>query len=61
MADYLEPGRPFARVQRAWLAAQVPHDFEGAFREVVRHRLEWAIREELPFHPRTVALWNAIR
>ena len=45
MADFLEPGRTFARADRAFLAAQVPHDFEGVFRQVVRARIEWALRE----------------
>src|SRR6185437_12934843 len=45
MADYLEPGRPFARADRAFLAMHVPRDFDGAFRQVVRHRVEWCLRE----------------
>jgi 2-amino-4-hydroxy-6-hydroxymethyldihydropteridine diphosphokinase len=61
MADYLEPGRPFARPERAFLASQVPHDFEGVFRQVVRHRLDWALRDGKPLYPETVALWNALR
>lgn len=61
MADYLEPGRAFAREERAYLAAQVPHDFDGTFGEVVRHRLTWVLREGHRLHPQTVALWNALR
>ena len=61
MADYLEPGRPFARTERAFLAAQVPHDFTGTFREVVRARLQWSIRESVELHPQTVDLWNSVR
>jgi len=61
MADYLEPGRPFAQSERAFLAAQVPHDFTGAFREVVRDRLAWSIRESLELHAQTIDLWNSIR
>ena len=61
MADYLEPGRPFARSERAYLASQVPHDFSGTFREVVRHRLQWAVRESVELHPQTVDLWNSVR
>ena len=60
MADYLEPGRAFARSERAFLAAQVTHDFDGTFRQVVRHRLEWSLREGNPLLPETVALWNAL-
>lgn len=61
MADYLEPGRRFSRSERAFLAAQVPHDFDGAFREVLRARLGWALREGMRLYPQAVALWNEIR
>lgn len=61
MADYLEPGRPFAQGDRLFLAAHVAHDFDGAFRQVVRHRLEWTIREGKALFPQTVDLWNSVR
>ncbi|MGH7627772.1 MAG: HD domain-containing protein [Gemmatimonadaceae bacterium] len=61
MADYLEPGRPFARADRAFLATHVPRDFDGAFRQVVRHRVEWCLREGFELFPSTVALWNSVR
>lgn len=61
MADYLEPGRKFSVADRAYLAAQVPNDFDGTFTQVVRHRLEWTLRERHELYPETVALWNAIR
>jgi HD superfamily phosphohydrolase YqeK len=61
MADFLEPGRSFARAERAYLARHVPHDFGGTFREVVRIRLEWTLREGKPLFLETVELWNAIR
>jgi len=61
MADYLEPGRPFARADRAFLAMHVPRDFDGAFRQVVRHRVEWCLREGFELYPSTVALWNSVR
>jgi len=61
MADYLEPGRTFARSERAYLAAQVPHDFDGTFRQVVRHRLMAALGEGHELWPTTVALWNSVR
>ena len=61
MADYLEPGRAFARSDRAFLAAQVTHDFDGTFRQVVRHRLEWSLREGNELLPETVAMWNSLR
>jgi 2-amino-4-hydroxy-6-hydroxymethyldihydropteridine diphosphokinase len=61
MADFLEPGRAFARGDRAYLAHLVPLDFAGTFRQVVRTRLDWALREGKALLPETVALWNAVR
>ncbi len=61
MADFLEPGRHFARRDRAFLAEQVPHDFDGVFRQVLRSRLEHAVREGYTLFPETVALWNSVR
>jgi len=61
MADYLEPGRKFARADRAYLAAQVPHDFDATFRQVLRARLEWSLREGMRLFPEAVELWNAVR
>jgi 2-amino-4-hydroxy-6-hydroxymethyldihydropteridine diphosphokinase len=61
MADFLEPGRHFARRDRAFLAAQVPTDFDGVFRQVLRARLEYSLREGHSLFPETVALWNAVR
>ena len=61
MADYLDPGRGFSRADRAYLASQVPHDFDGTFRQVVRARLEWSLREGMYLFPESVALWNGVR
>lgn len=61
MADFLDPGREFARGDRAYLARQVPHDFDGTFRQVVRTRVGWAIEEGKAILPQTVALWNSVR
>ena len=61
MADFLEPGRSFARADRAFLAGHVVHDFDGVFRQVVRTRLEWALREGKRLFPSTVDLWNSLR
>jgi HD superfamily phosphohydrolase YqeK len=61
MADYLDPGRKFSRADRAYLAAQVPHDFDDTFRQVVRVRLEWSLREGMRLFPEAVALWNSVR
>jgi HD superfamily phosphohydrolase YqeK len=61
MADFLEPGRKFMVAERAWLAQLVPDDFSGVFRQVVKCRLEWSLREGKGLHPETVALWNTVR
>jgi len=61
MADFLEPGRKFARQDRHFLALQVPTAFDGVFRQVVRMRLEWTVREGNAIFPETVALWNSLR
>lgn len=61
MADYLESGRKFSREDRFFLAAQVPHSFDAVFRQVVRFRLDWSVREGNPIYPETVALWNSLR
>jgi HD superfamily phosphohydrolase YqeK len=61
MADYLEPGRNFMKAERAYYAHQVPHDFDGTFREVVRVRLEGTLRDGKPLFLETVELWNSVR
>ena len=61
MADFLEPGRKFMTSERAWLAQLVPSDFAGVFRQVVKSRLEWSLREGKGLHPETVAMWNTVR
>lgn len=61
MADFLEPGRPFLRVERAQLAERVPLEFHAVFREVVRVRMEWALQSGKGLPPETVLLWNEIR
>jgi 2-amino-4-hydroxy-6-hydroxymethyldihydropteridine diphosphokinase len=61
MADFLEPGRPFLRADRAFLAEHVVADFDGVFRQVVRVRIEWTVREGKMLFPETADLWNSVR
>ena len=61
MADFLEPGRRFLISERAFLADQVGRDFAGAFRQVVRLRLQWSLSQGGELFPETVALWHAVR
>lgn len=60
MADFLEPGRGFMRQDRAFLASLLPRDFDGVYRQVVRMRLEWTLREGKPLFPESVVLWNSV-
>jgi HD superfamily phosphohydrolase YqeK len=61
MADFLEPGRKFMKQDRYFLALQVPTSFDAVFRQVVRMRLEWTVREGNNIFPETVALWNSLQ
>jgi HD superfamily phosphohydrolase YqeK len=61
MADYLEPGRPFEREKRGVLAASVPDDFEGTFRNVVLMRLGKKIAAGGALRPESRALWESVR
>ncbi len=61
MADFLEPGRKFMRQDRYFLALHVPNSFDAVFRQVVRMRLEWTVREGNHIFPETVALWNSLQ
>jgi len=61
MADFLEPGRTFDREKRAQLAARVPGDFDGVFRDVVRMRLGDRIASREKLLPETVALWEGVQ
>ena len=61
MADFLEPGRKFSLEDRAFLARHVPYDFDGVYRQVVKMRIEWALREGKSLYPEMVGLWNSVR
>ncbi len=61
MADFLEPGRSFAKRDRAFLATQVPSNFDGVFQQVVRAKLAWSLHEGHSLFPETVQLWNSFR
>lgn len=61
MADFLEPGRSFMQADRTFLSSLLPRDFDGVFRQAVRMRLEWTLREGKALFPETVALWNSVR
>jgi HD superfamily phosphohydrolase YqeK len=60
MADYLEPGRTFDMERRAVLTQRVPRDFEGAFREVVKARMEYAREHGFTEYPESVELLSSL-
>ena len=60
MADFLEPGRGFLRHDRGFLSSLLPRDFDCVFRQVVRMRLEWTLREGKPLFPESIELWNSV-
>jgi 2-amino-4-hydroxy-6-hydroxymethyldihydropteridine diphosphokinase len=61
MADFLEPGRSFLIAERAFIADHVAHDFDAAFRQCVRLRLQWSLTQGGELFPEAVALWNSVR
>ena len=61
LADFLEPGRDFLVSEREFVANQVRHDFDAAFRQGVRLRIEHALSQGGELFPETVELWNAVR
>jgi HD superfamily phosphohydrolase YqeK len=61
LADFLEPGRSFLQSERAFIADQVARDFDGAFRQSVRLRIEWSLNKGSELFPETIELWNAVR
>ncbi|HEX3273859.1 MAG TPA: HD domain-containing protein [Gemmatimonadales bacterium] len=59
-ADYLEPGRGFAREHRAGLAARFPADPQAVLAAVARDRLTQLIQSGWPLLDTTVAFWNRL-
>ena len=59
-ADYLEPGRPFDREQRAQWAERLPSDPAGVLREVARARLLHLVRSGWPVLDPTQRFWNSL-
>lgn len=59
-ADYLEPGREFARERRAELAGRFPEDPAGVLREVAMLRLSRLVTSGWPIPEPTVRFWNSL-
>ena len=59
-ADYLEPGRTFARDWRAELAARFSDDPQGVLTEVAAERVGHLVRARMPLIEPTVGFWNSL-
>jgi HD superfamily phosphohydrolase YqeK len=59
-ADYLDPGRPFQREERAELAERLPEDSAGVLREVARSRLLHIVKSGWPILDPTLRFWNSL-
>ena len=60
LADFLEPGRRTAAVERQALAARVVRERDAVLRTVARWRLGAILRAGWPLTPETVGFWNAL-
>jgi HD superfamily phosphohydrolase YqeK len=61
MADYLEPGRTFDQERRAELSQRVAHDFDGAFRDVVKARMAYAHEHGFTEYPESAELLASLQ
>jgi HD superfamily phosphohydrolase YqeK len=59
-ADYLEPGREFARERRGELARRYPSDPRGVLREVAADRLASLVTSRWPISDPTWRFWNSL-
>jgi HD superfamily phosphohydrolase YqeK len=59
-ADYLDPGRPFDREQRAEWADRLPSDPGAVLREVARARFLHIVQAGWPVHDLTRRFWNSL-
>src|SRR5690349_2529605 len=59
-ADYLEPGRSFAREWRAELAGRFADDPAGVLPEGAQERVGHLVRSRWPLIEPTVAFWNSL-
>jgi HD superfamily phosphohydrolase YqeK len=59
-ADFLEPGREFARERRAELASRYPSDPLGVLKEVASDRVAHLVASRWPIPDPTVRFWNSL-
>jgi HD superfamily phosphohydrolase YqeK len=60
LADFLEPGRPYDRADRAELARRVPAERDAVLGQVARRRIEWVLGSGWPLPAETVGFWNSL-
>lgn len=60
LADFLEPGRSFAREWRAGLAARVPGELNEVLLEVLASRIQHLVSDRKPIRSETAAFWSAL-
>lgn len=59
-ADFLEPGRAGNRKWRKRLRASASGELDRVVTEILRNRIDYHVRAELPVHPRTIGFWNSL-
>jgi HD superfamily phosphohydrolase YqeK len=61
LADYLEPGRPYAPVENAAMRAGLPHEPDAVLRRVCGLRIQEVLNRGAPLRRETVAFWNELQ
>ena len=59
-ADFLEPGRSGKRKWRSGLRARASDELNPVVTEILKNRIDYRVRAELPVHPRTIGFWNSL-
>lgn len=60
LADFLEPGRPYLPIERAFLSARLPRDAAAVLRRVGELRVAMLVEAGCSLHPDTVNFWNEL-
>lgn len=60
LADFLEPGRDFAREWRAELRGRMPAEMDRVLVDVLGARIRHLIEERRPIRPETAAFWSSL-
>jgi 2-amino-4-hydroxy-6-hydroxymethyldihydropteridine diphosphokinase len=60
LADYLEPGRPYAPVENAVMRAALPHEPDLVLKRVCALRMQEVLNRGRPLRRETVAFWNEL-